>query len=90
MTPGPSGAATVARLADRDLVVADRHVRKDMPAGRVGLVLVPEEAAEDQLQLLANLAELLDNDHVRQSIDKCNDSNCLYQLLCQNPENLAA
>lgn len=53
-------------------------------------MVVPEEAAEDQLQLLANLAELLDNDHVRQSIDKCNDSNCLYQLLCQNPENLAA
>ena len=53
-------------------------------------MVVPEEAADDQLQLLANLAELLDNEHVRQAIDKCNDANCLYQVLCQNPENLAA
>ncbi len=50
-------------------------------------MVVPEKAADDQLQLLAGLAKLLDNDQVRQSIEKCNHAKCLYKLLCQNPEN---
>jgi len=54
------------------------------------MIVPPEEAAEDHLQLLANLAELLDNKQVRKSIEKCEDVKCLYQLLCQIPKYLAA
>ncbi len=53
-------------------------------------MVVPQETADDQLQLLANLAELLGNKHIRQSIEKCNDAECLYRALCQNPEHVVS
>jgi len=62
----------------------------DLPVTFLFCMVVPEDAADDHLQLLANLAERLDNEHVRKSIKKCDDAKCLYQLLCQNPKNLAA
>lgn len=62
----------------------------DLPVTFLFCMVVPEEAAEDYLLLLANLAELLDNEQVRKSIEKCDDAKCLYQLLCQNPKYLAA
>ncbi len=52
-------------------------------------MVVPENAADDQLRLLAGLAKLLDNDQVRQSIEKCYHASCLYELLCQDPGGLA-
>lgn len=62
----------------------------DLPVTFLFCMIVPEEAADDHLQLLANLAELLDNEHVRESIEKCENAECLYQLLCQHPKHLAA
>lgn len=62
----------------------------DMAVTFLFCMVVPENADNDHLQLLANLAELLDNEHVRQSIEQCSDAKCIYQLLCQNPKNLAA
>ena len=62
----------------------------DVPVTYLFCMVVPEAAAEDHLQLLANLAELLDTELVRESIERCDNAKCLYQLLCQNPENLAA
>ncbi|MGI9227166.1 MAG: PTS sugar transporter subunit IIA [Gammaproteobacteria bacterium] len=53
-------------------------------------MVVPDDAEDDHLKLLANLAELLDNETVRQSIEKCENATCLYQLLCQHPKHLAA
>ena len=53
-------------------------------------MVVPDNSDNDHLQLLANLAELLDNENVRSSIEQCNDAKCIHQILCQNPKNLAA
>ncbi len=60
----------------------------DLPVTLLFCMAVPEEATDDQLQTLADLAKLLDNEHVRQSVMKCEDAKCLHQLLCQNPEFL--
>lgn len=53
-------------------------------------MVVPENAADEQLQLLSGLAKLLGNDQVRHSIEKCSDTKCLYNLLCQDPEHLVS
>lgn len=53
-------------------------------------MIVPDNEDNDHLQLLANLAELLDNETIRSSIIQCGDAKCIYHLLCQNPKNLAA
>ena len=42
----------------------------DLPVKFLFCMVVPEQAAEDQLQLLAGLATLLNNNKVRQSIEK--------------------
>ena len=47
-------------------------------------MVVPENAADEQLQLLSGLAKLFGNDQVRRSIEKCSDAKCLYNLLCQD------
>lgn len=52
-------------------------------------MVVPEHAADEQLHLLSGLAELLRNDQVRRSIEKCSDAKCLYNLLCQDSGHLA-
>lgn len=54
-----------------------------------GLV-VPEDANDDHLQLLASLAELLDNDQIRNFIQKSSSARELYQALTQDPKHLAA
>lgn len=61
----------------------------DLPVKFLFCMVVPEQAAEDQLQLLAGLATLLNNNKVRQSIEKCYHAECLYELLCQDPRGLA-
>jgi len=53
-------------------------------------LIVPEDANEDHLELLANLAELLDNEPLRDSIKKSSNAKELYQILSQDPKNLAA
>ena len=53
-------------------------------------MVVPENAADEQLQLLSSLAKLLANDEVRQSIEKCSHAKCLYNLLCQNSGHLVS
>ena len=53
-------------------------------------MVVPENAADEQLQLLSSLAKLLANDQVRQSIEKCSHAKCLYNLLCQNSGHLVS
>ena len=53
-------------------------------------MVVPENAADEQLQLLSGLAKLLGNDQVRQSIEKCIDAKCLYNLLCQDLGHLVS
>ena len=68
----------------------DFDASDDIPVTFLFCMVVPEDANDDNLQLLAKLAELLDNENIRQSIDKCEDAACLYQLLCQHPKHLAA
>ena len=68
----------------------DFEAADDIPVNFLFCMVVPEDTKEDHLQLLANLAELLDNETIRQSIKKCEDAACLYQLLCQHPKHLAA
>lgn len=53
-------------------------------------MVVPENAADEQLHLLSGLAKLLRNDQVRRSIENCSDAKCLYNLLCQDPEHLVS
>ena len=62
----------------------------DIPVTFLFCMIVPDNADNNHLQLVASLAELLNNKHVRQSIARCNDAKCIYQILCQNPNNLAA
>ena len=68
----------------------DFEASDDEPVTFLFCMVVPEDSDDDHLQLLANLAELLDNENIRQSIKKCEDASCLYQLLCQHPKHLAA
>ena len=53
-------------------------------------LVVPEDANEDHLELLASLAELLDNKQLRQSIQDSSNATELYQILNQDPKHLAA
>ncbi|MCY3803334.1 MAG: PTS sugar transporter subunit IIA [Gammaproteobacteria bacterium] len=53
-------------------------------------MVVPENAEDEQLQLLSGLAKLLGNHQVRQSIEKCSHAECLYNLLCQGSERLVS
>ncbi len=53
-------------------------------------LVVPEDANDSHLQLLANLAEVLDNKQLRNSIQKSHNAKELYQILIQDPKHLAA
>ncbi len=53
-------------------------------------LVVPEDANEDHLKLLASLAELLDNEQLRKSIQNSSNARELYQILIQDPKHLAA
>ena len=61
-----------------------------LPVTFLFCMAVPDGGNDEQLQSLAELAQLLDNESIRQSIKRCKDAKHLYQLLCQNPEHLAA
>ena len=52
-------------------------------------LVVPEDANDDHLQLLASIAELLDNEKLQNSIQECSNATELYQILTQD-SNLAA
>lgn len=62
----------------------------DKPVYFLFCLVVPEDANEEHLELLASLAELLDNESLRNSIQKSSNAKELYQLLSQDPKNLAA
>ena len=62
----------------------------NLPVTFLFCMIVPEDAADNYLKLLANLAKLLDNEHTRKSIKKCKNAKCLCQLLYQRPKHLAA
>jgi len=62
----------------------------DKPVFFLFCLVVPEDANEEHLELLASLAELLDNEQLRKSIQKCSNARELYQILIQDPKNLAA
>jgi PTS system nitrogen regulatory IIA component len=62
----------------------------DKPVFFLFCLVVPEDANEDHLQLLASLAELLDNKQLRNSIQKSSNARELYQILTQDPKHLAA
>lgn len=62
----------------------------DKPVFFLFCLVVPEDANEEHLELLANLAELLDNEQLRNSIQKCSNARELHQILTQDPKNLAA
>ena len=53
-------------------------------------IVVPEDENDAHLKLLASLAEILDNEHIRESIGHCDDVDCLYRILCEIPKNIAA
>ncbi len=62
----------------------------ELPVTFLFSLIVPEDANDEHLQLLASLAELLDNEKLRESIQKCSNASELYQTLTQDPKNLAA
>ncbi len=62
----------------------------DEPVIFLCCLVVPEDANEDHLQLVASLAELLDNEQTRLSINNCKTADCIHQILTQNPKHLAA
>ncbi len=62
----------------------------DKPVFFLFCLVVPEDANEDHLELLASLAELLDNEQLRNSIQKSSNARELYQILTQDPKHLAA
>jgi PTS system nitrogen regulatory IIA component len=62
----------------------------DKPVFFLFCLVVPEDANEEHLELLASLAELLDNEQLRNSIQKCSNARELYQILTQDPKHLAA
>ena len=62
----------------------------DKPVFFLFCLVVPEDANDDHLQLLASLAELLDNEQLRNSIQKSSNARELYQALTQDPKHLAA
>ncbi len=68
----------------------DFEASDDHPVTFLFCLVVPEDANEDHLQLLASLAELLDNEQLRNSIEKSSNASELYQILTQNPKHLAA
>ena len=53
-------------------------------------LIVPENANDEHLQLLGSLAELLDNEQLREAIQKSTNSSELFQLLTQDTKHLAA
>ena len=62
----------------------------DKPVFFLFCLVVPEDANKEHLELLASLAELLDNEQLRKSIQKCSNARELYQILTQDPKHLAA
>ena len=62
----------------------------DKPVFFLFCLVVPEDANDEHLELLANLAELLDNELLRKSIQKSSNARELYQILIQDPKHLAA
>ncbi len=62
----------------------------DKPVFFLFCLVVPEAANEDHLKLLASLAELLDNEQLRKSIQNSSNARELYQILIQDPRHLAA
>lgn len=62
----------------------------ELPVTFLFSLIVPEDANDEHLQLLANLAELLDNEKLRKSIQASSNPSELYQILTQDPKNLAA
>ena len=62
----------------------------DKPVFFLFCLVVPEDANDDHLELLASLAELLDNELLRKSIQKSSNVRELYQILIQDPKHLAA
>ncbi|MEJ2115668.1 MAG: PTS sugar transporter subunit IIA [Gammaproteobacteria bacterium] len=62
----------------------------DKPVFFLFCLVVPEDSNDEHLELLANLAELLDNELLRKSIQKSSNARELYQILTQDPKHLAA
>jgi len=62
----------------------------DKPVFFLFCLVVPEDANDTHLELLASLAELLDNEQLRNSIQKSSNARELYQILTQDPKYLAA
>ena len=62
----------------------------DKPVFFLFCLVVPEDSNDEHLELLANLAELLDNELLRKSIQKSSNARELYQILIQDPKHLAA
>ncbi len=62
----------------------------DKPVFFLFCLVVPEDSNDDHLELLASLAELLDNKQLRNSIQKSSNARELYQILTQDPKHLAA
>lgn len=62
----------------------------DKPVFFLFCLVVPEDSNDDHLELLASLAELLDDEQLRNSIQKSSNARELYQILTQNPKHLAA
>ncbi len=62
----------------------------DLPVNFLFSLIVPEDANDEHLQILGSLAELLDNEQLREAIHKSTNSSELFQLLIQDPKHLAA
>ena len=96
---GKGIAVPHARMADVDRVIGfftrleegiDFDASDNPPVTFLFSMVVPEDTNDDHLQLLASLAELLDNDQLRKSIQDSSNSKELFKLLTQDPKHLAA
>jgi PTS system nitrogen regulatory IIA component len=62
----------------------------DKPVFFLFCLVVPDDAHDSHLQLLASLAEILDNKQLRNSILETHNAKELYQILTQDLTHLAA
>ena len=62
----------------------------DKPVFFLFCLVVPEDANDEHLELLASLAELLNNKLIRKLIQKSSNARELQQILIQDPKYLAA
>jgi PTS system nitrogen regulatory IIA component len=55
------------------------------PVGTMMILLVPERATEQHLQILAELAQMFSDSQFRERLRMCDDAGAVYQLMAEWP-----